>query len=295
MEMIQKLRSSGVFWMITSACAFSLMQVFIKLTSASVSVYLQVLFRNVVGILISAIYIKKEQLLWFGSKQEQLFLFGRSIAGFLGLVTFFYASRLGNVADVTIVNRTGPFFTTLFSVIFLKERASKEQWFALSIVFLGGLIAANPSFGSSPEPMLLALLSAVMNGSAYTLLAHFRDRVPAMTVVMHFSVFSVAASLPFVIYEAYLPTIQDICMLSAIAVTGSLGLISITLAYRLAPATEISIYDQLGTVMSVLLGWAILKQVPKCHTLIGAAVVIAASVWMYCFNRKNQLRIRSQH
>ena len=64
MEMIQKLRSSGVFWMITSACAFSLMQVFIKLTSASVSVYLQVLFRNVVGILISAIYIKKEQLLW---------------------------------------------------------------------------------------------------------------------------------------------------------------------------------------------------------------------------------------
>ena len=123
MEMIQKLRSSGVFWMITSACAFSLMQVFIKLTSASVSVYLQVLFRNVVGILISAIYIKKEQLLWFGSKQEQLFLFGRSIAGFLGLVTFFYASRLGNVADVTIVNRTGPFFTTLFSVIFLKERA----------------------------------------------------------------------------------------------------------------------------------------------------------------------------
>ena len=76
MEMIQKLRSSGVFWMITSACAFSLMQVFIKLTSASVSVYLQVLFRNVVGILISAIYIKKEQLLWFGSKQEQLFLFG---------------------------------------------------------------------------------------------------------------------------------------------------------------------------------------------------------------------------
>ena len=230
MEMIQKLRSSGVFWMITSACAFSLMQVFIKLTSASVSVYLQVLFRNVVGILISAIYIKKEQLLWFGSKQEQLFLFGRSIAGFLGLVTFFYASRLGNVADVTIVNRTGPFFTTLFSVIFLKERASKEQWFALSIVFLGGLIAANPSFGSSPVPMLLSLLSAVMNGSAYTLLAHFRDRVPAMTVVMHFSVFSVAASLPFVIYEAYLPTIQDICMLSAIAVTGSLGLISIMIS-----------------------------------------------------------------
>ena len=94
MEMIQTLRSSGVFWMITSACAFSLMLVFIKLTSASVSVYLQVLFRNVVGILISAIYIKKEQLLWFGSKQEQLFLFGRSIAGFLGLVTFFNASRL---------------------------------------------------------------------------------------------------------------------------------------------------------------------------------------------------------
>lgn len=283
--MISRLKSSGVFWMIVSVASFAFMQLFIKLTSSAVSVYLQVMVRNVFGAIVAAYMIKKEGVSWFGKKKDQLFLFARSIAGFLGLVTFFYATRMGNIADATILNRTGPFFTTLFSVLFLKERASLPQWIALVIVFLGGIIAGNPSFDSSLLPMLLALTSALMNGIAYTLLAYFRDKVAAMTVVMHFAVVSVLASLPFVIADFQVPTVSDAVMLLCIALTGSIGVISITLAYRLAPATEISIYDQLGVVMSILIGWIFLGQIPRLNTLLGGTIVIVASAWIYSYNR----------
>lgn len=283
---LSALKKSGVFWLIMSVLSFSLMQVFIRLTSDSVTLFLQVAFRNLVGIFVAGWFIKKDGLSWFGSWKEQPFLFGRSVAGFLGIICFFYATRHATIADAIIVNRTGPFFTSLFSMIFLKERVSTKQWAALFIVFIGGVVAAKPTFDSSAIPLLAAMISAIMNGIAYTLLAHFKGKVPTMTVIMHFSAFSVAASIPFLWNHFTIPNGHDILMLLLIAITGSAGQITITTAYRLAPASEISIYDQLGVVASLLFGWLFLNEIPAVHTLLGAAIVIGASTWIFLGNRR---------
>ena len=293
--MIKKLKNSGVFWLLVSGFAFSLMQVFIKLTSEAVTVFMQVMFRNMVGVAIAAVILKKENNSWFGTKEQQPALFGRSIAGFLGLIFYFLASRMASsIADATIVNRTGPFFTTLFSVLFLKEKTTPVQWVALVVVFLGGVVAANPTFDSAAIPMLFAFGSAVANGVAYTMLAYFRGKVPTMTVVMHFSVFSVLAALPFVIADFAMPTAMDFVMLVMIALLGSLGQISITVAYRLAPASEISIFDQLSVVMSVVFGWMFLGQTPGLHTLLGGTIVIVASVWIFYYNKNRHRQMAAQ-
>lgn len=271
--------------MIVSVTGFAFMQLFVKLSAEDMSVYLQVMVRNILGIIIAGYFVRKEGLPVFGPVAEQPYLFARSIAGFVGLVTFFYATRLGDIADATIINRTGPFFTTLFSVIFLKEKTRLPQWIALILVFCGGLIAGNPDLDSSMAPMLLALASAVCNGIAYTLLAHFKDKVPAMTVVMHFSVVCVICSLPFVIRDFTMPGPWDILMLVMIALTGCVGLISITIAYRVAPASEISIYDQLGIVMSVLIGWICLGETPSMTTLAGGLIVLTVSSCIFFYNK----------
>lgn len=274
--------------MILSVISFSFMQLFVKLTSDEVSVYQQVFFRNLFGIGLAAYIIKKESLMWFGPKEEQPYLFGRSIFGFLGLIFFFYATRHGNIADATIINRTNPFFTTLFSVFFLKQKASVAQWIALTVVFFGGIIAGNPKFDSSALPMICAFLSAICNGIAYTLLGHFKEKVSAMTVIMHFSVFSAVASIPFLIKGVCIPSTQDFFMLFMIALLGSFGQIAITLAYRLAPATEIAIFDQLSIVISIFLGWIFLQQIPLIRTWIGGVIVFFASLCIFYVNKKRR-------
>lgn len=290
--MLSKMSRSGVFWMVTSALFFSLMQLFVKLSGPDISVYMQVLVRNLLGIFIPAAFLKKEHTSLLGTLRQQPALLMRSLVGFFGLVTFFYATRLGNLADVTIVNRTGPFFTTLFSVLFLREKAGLPQWLALTAVFAGGIIAGNPRFDTSLLPLLLAMASAILNGIAYTLLAYFKDRVHPMTVVLHFSLTSSLLSLPFVAADFHMPTARELGILLCVALTGTAGLISITLAYRCAPASEISIYDQLGIVISILLGWLFLGQVPSGSTLLGGAVVMLASTLISFYNR----RVRSpQH
>lgn len=264
------------------------MQLFVSLTSSEISVYEQVMFRNLVGIFFAGYFIRKQKLSWFGTKKQQPFLFGRSCAGFLGLIFFFYATRHTHIADATILNRTGPFFTSLFSALFLKEHILPAQWIALCFVFGGGVLASGPTFDSAPFPLLLALLSAIMNAVAYTLLAYFRGKVHSMTVIMHFSVFSTIASIPFLIHDISIPSLRDFFMLVMIAVLGSLGQICITTAYRKAPASEISIYDQLSVIASILLGWMFLNQVPTMHTILGGAIVIFASLWIYSYNKRHK-------
>lgn len=285
--MFRRLTKSGVFWMILSVVAGSAMQLFIKLSGENVTVFLQIFARNLLGVFVAGAFLLREGVKpLFGEKKYQRFLFARSLAGFLGLVTFFASTRLGNLADVTIVNRTGPFFTTLFSVLFLKERTKLPQWAALAVVFIGGIIAANPTFTTQAFPMLLAFICAVLNGVAYTLLSFFRDKVHPMTVVLHFSATCVALSLPFVLASWKPIPAGDVLILFIIAVLGNLCVVSLTMAYRMAPASEVAIYDQLSIVTSLLLGWIVLNQVPGRNTLAGGAIVITASTLIYFYNRR---------
>lgn len=281
--------------MIVSVLAFSAMQLFVSLTSSEITIFQQLLVRNLMGVAVAGYFLKKEKVSsWFGPKEEQPFLIGRSIFGYLGLFTFFAASRAGAIGDASIINRTGPFFTTLFSVLFLKEKASRAQWTALVIIFGGALIAGNPSFDSAAYPVIMALLSAVFNGVAYTLLAYFKDKVHPMTVILHFSVFSVLASIPFLINSYVTPAGLDILNLFMIGLLGSLGQIGITLAYRYSPATEVSVYNQLGIVAAILLGWAFLEEIPTWNMLTGAAIVIGTSVWIFRWNNQRRTLMASK-
>lgn len=228
-------------------------------------------------------FIRKEKASYFGTLQTQPFLLLRSLGGFLGLLLAFYATRHALLADATIVSRTGPFFTTLFSVIFLKEKLTKIQIPVLLVIFTGGWLAANPSFDSSFIPLGCALLAAVCNGICYPLLRYFHDKEHAMTVIMHFSTFCVIASLPFMLHDYSPAQGMDIIYLALIAVTGAFGQIFLTYAYRLGPASEIAIYDQFTVVLSIVLGFIFLGQIPSLRSVLGGILIVGASVFAFFY------------
>lgn len=280
-------KQKATLMMLISVVLFSFMQLFVSMTSPDVSVFQQIFFRNLLGMIVCAYFIRKENVSYFGTWKTQPFLLARSLGGFLGLLLAFYATRHALLADATIVTRTGPFFTTLFSVIFLKEKLTKIQIPVLLIIFAGGWLAANPSFDSSFIPLGCALLAAVCNGICYPLLRYFHDKEHAMTVIMHFSTFCTIASLPFMLYHFVPAKGLDILYLALIAVTGAFGQIFLTYAYRLGPASEIAIYDQFTVVLSIILGFIFLGQIPSLRSIAGGILIVGASVFaFYYYNQK---------
>ena len=279
-------KPKAILFMMISVVLFSIMQLFIRLTSPNVSVFQQIFIRNFVSIVFCVYFIHKDHASYFGGKKSQPYLLLRSFGGFMGLLLAFYATRHALLADVAIVTRTGPFFTTIISVLFLKEKLNRMQIPVLFIIFAGGWLAANPTFNSSFLPLGCALLSAIFNGICYPLLRYFHDREHAMTVIMHFSTFCVVASIPFMMIDFHLPQGIDILYLILIALTGAIGQIFLTYAYRLSPASEIAIYDQFTVVFSIILGFLFLNQVPTMRSTLGGLLITGASIMAYLYNNK---------
>ncbi len=279
----------GIFIMILSAFIFSLMQIFVNLTSGEIPLMEQVFIRNTVSFFVALfICIRAKQPL-LGPKKYQPVLFARSFFGYLGVITLFYASSNAFQADVTVINKTSPFIITVLALIFFKEKISKAQVIALITAFAGVFISAGPKFHSSALAMSAALLSAIFSAIAYTCLSYFRGKVDGMTVILHFSAFSIICSIPFLINNFVIPSPQNMLFTLCIGICGSLGQICITYAYRFAPAGEISIYNYTGIIFSMLLGYFVLGENLSSTTLLGSIFVVVGSLIVYFSkNKKNQ-------
>ena len=282
-------KSKAVFYMMLSVISFSLMQFFINLSGEDGDVFLQVFTRNLLGVILCIYFIRKEKASYFGNLKSQPYLMARSLLGFVGLLFTFYAMKYAYLADASIVLRTGPFFTTLVSVFFLKEKLNRMQMPVLIVIFAGGWLAANPRFDSSFIPLGCALLAAICQGICYPLLRYFRDHEHGMTVIMHFSTLCCLGCLPFMAKGILLPQGVDTIYLVLIAITGALGQIFLTYAYRIGPASEIAIYDQFSVVFALILGALFLNQIPTMQTMIGGTLIVGASLLSYYYNWKVDL------
>ena len=278
-------KQKGILLMLLSALLFAAMQVVIHITSGHIPLMEQVFFRNIVSLVLCFIIIKRQKLSMFGEKKYQPWLFVRSCSGLLGLVSLFYAVSHAYQADVTIISKLSPFLITLLAFIFLKEKIAKVQVPALIIAFIGGFIVANPSFHSNLFPLFIAFLCAIFSSLSYTLLAYFKDKVDAITVIMHFSTFCVGVSMPFMSMNFVLPSLTDFLLLLLIGLFGGFGQIALTYSYRMAPASEISIYNYSGIIFSIILGYVILGESVSISSIIGGALVIVASMLTYQYTK----------
>lgn len=271
----------GILLMLLSAMLFSAMQVLVNLTAKSVPLMDQIFFRNAVSIAICLVMIKRQGLSMFGDRKYQPLLFMRSIFGFLSLFCVFYAASRAPQADVTILVNLSPFLVTVLAYLFLKEKIARIQIPALILAFGGAYLVANPSFHSNLIPLFMAFLCAVFGSVAYTLLAYFKDKVDALTITMHFSTFCAMVSLPFFLMDLTLPSMRDFLLLLLMGSFAGFGQIAMTYAYRMAPASEVSIYNYSGILYSMFLGYALLGETLPYTSVLGGALVISASLLVY--------------
>ena len=209
-------KQKGILFMILSALSFASMQVVVRM-SREIPTMEQICVRNLFILIVSFFIIRKKRGSYYGPKKYQPYLFGRSFFGFLGLITLFYASSHAAQGDVTVLNKLSPIFVTLLAAVFMKEKLSPIQIPALALSVIGAFIVFRPSFQSDPFPLVVALLSAITSGVAYTFLGYFKGKVDGITVIMHFSTFSVFGSLPFVISNFVMPDPRQFMLLMLIS------------------------------------------------------------------------------
>lgn len=198
-----------------------------------------------------------------------------------------------NLADSAMLNKLSPFFVTLFAALFLKERLGKAQIPALIIVFLSSLLIIKPRFDLSILPALAGFCSAICAGGAYTLIRFLKNRERPETIVFFFSFASVIGTFPLMLMDFVMPTGIQFLFLLLIGVAASFGQFGLTLAYRYAPASEISIYNYTSILFAALVGFLIWGEVPDIYSIAGGIGIILVATALFFSKRVRESKAKT--
>lgn len=282
-------RSKGIFFIIASAFGFAMMSAFVKL-SGDIPSLQKTFFRNIISFIVASAIIIKNKDTFFGKLENQKLLIIRSTLGTLGILFNFYSIDKLVLSDANMLNKLSPFFLIIFSTIFLKEKMKPKQGITVSIAcivaFIGSLFIIKPSFNLETMPALIGLLGGICAAGAYTCVRALGNKENPNTIVFYFSFFSSAVTLPLMLV-VYTPMnmIQIIYLILA-GVFASLGQFGITLAYKFAPAKEISIFDYTNIIFSALISLALFGILPDWMSIIGYVIIFFASFSIFRFNKK---------
>lgn len=283
-------RTKGILLMTASALCFAFMSIAVKRTGGTIPVFEQVFFRNLVIVIVAGAYLLWHHLPLYGPRQYQPAMFGRSILGVLGVLASFLATNTGSQADVSILSRLSPFLITAFSALFLKEKITKIQIPALLLAFGGAFVVANPKFHSNMYPIVMALLCSLASSFSYTLVGYLKGKAHPFSIILHLGTVSVATMVPVMLLTRQFvwPTGQEFFDLLLIGIFGLLGQICLTYAYKLADASEVSIYSNTNILFAAILGRVFFGERIAPNTLVGGGMVLAAMILVYVFGRREK-------
>ena len=125
-------KNKAIVCILISAFGFSIMNLCVKLSGDLPSIE-KSFFRNLVAAIIAFILLYRSKA-GFSCKKENLpALILRAVLGTIGIFCNFYALSHMVLSDASMLNKLSPFFTLIFSYIFLKEKLSPFQCIAIVI------------------------------------------------------------------------------------------------------------------------------------------------------------------
>lgn len=285
LDLIKSDRVKGIIFITASALGFALMSAFVKL-AGDLPNFQKVFFRNLVSATVALYLIIKHKGSMTGKKENRKILIYRSLFGTLGVIFSFYAIDKLVLSDANMINKLSPFLVIILSALFLKEKINAKQITSLVVAFIGSLFIIKPTFSVDLVPYIVAILGALFAGAAYTCLRVLKDKEEYYTIVFFFSVFSLVTTFPsFILVFKSMTWLQLVYLLLA-GTFASLGQFGITLAYKYAPAKEISIFDYTNIIFSAILSILLFNQFPDTLSVLGYIIVFIASFYMFLYNKK---------
>ncbi|HET7717377.1 MAG TPA: DMT family transporter [Bauldia sp.] len=199
---------------------------------------------------------------------------------------FYAAVSVLPLADAVTYYLAGPIYVTLIAALFLGERVGWRRWTAVFVGFGGVLLALQPTTGMFGWHALIAFAGSVIY--ALFLIVTRMVRGTPETVMAAWQIWT---GLLFGVATAWIDwvpiaNLSDAFLLGLLGVVALGAIVCVNRSLALAPASVVVPYQYTLIVWAIIFGYAVFGDVPNVLTLIGAAVIVAAGLFIYFRERK---------
>lgn len=203
---------------------------------------------------------------------------------------FFSAVFVMPLATATAIVFLSPIITAVLAIVFLGEPSRRATWVAAIMGFIGVLVLLRPGFSDLGWAAGLPLLSAF--GISLMMLGNRMSARLASPLAMQFSIASIAAA--FLILAALLggvsgapalaldtPDWTVVARCAIVAVTATTAHWLVYLGTTRAGASTIAPMTYVQMIVAVILGALLFGDIPDALTLLGAAIIIGAGLYLW--------------
>ena len=266
--------------MFLSVCTFSIMDLLVKWSSDYPTGEV-LFFRGFFGLLPTYFLIPKNKLrTFYTTKRSKEHLF-RCLMGLMALIAIVVALRELPLAVVVSLSYAAPLFITVLSIFLLSEKVGIFRWLAVLIGFVGVIIIAEPGFKGMNYLYFLPLIFCIGMAFVTITIRKLSTTEPIWLISIFFTITISIAGLATIPMGWKMPNFQDFILLILIGVTGGSANLFLTQSYKLSEVSLVAPLKYLALVFAIFFGYFIWNEIPTIKTLIGASLVVFASLIIF--------------
>jgi drug/metabolite transporter (DMT)-like permease len=210
----------------------------------------------------------------------------RAALGIIMLAAFVYAIQSLSLADAYAIFFAAPLLITAMSVWFLGEHVQLRQWLAIVIGLMAVVFMLKPE---GDQLLSLGALAALLSALCYAISA-ITVRVLARTDNSGNMVFwlmtLIGLGAGVLAYPNWIAlSSEHLWIFALMGVTGAVGQVFITEAFRLAPASVIAPFEYTALVWGMGFDIVVWQLYPDWALLAGAGVIMACGLYLWVQQR----------
>ena len=278
----------------------AIQDVLIKLVSDELSLFQIQFFRSTIGIAVIIGYqvIIHEPIRL--TTAYPLLTVCRGLMFFFGYSAFYFAQSKMPIATMTVLFLVSPFFITLTSIYFFKSQVGYRRWISILIGFVGVVLICQPETGQFNFYYLIPIIVALSYAFSIIIVKKTADRDTLyQQMILTYLIMGLLSGITgllfgdgrfdtaensevaFIVRSWQFVDTESTFKLFTISVLGSVGLLVLMGAYRVADPAVISPYEYSLLIWMILLGYLVWGDVPSFNIAIGMVLIVGAGIYIF--------------
>ena len=282
---------AGIAIMIAGIAGFAVMDATIKWLTADYPVPQVIALRSWFGLPLLVWLSLREGGLPALRTRRPLVHVGRYLLVLLLSLSFFWALSQMKLVDAIAIAFAAPIIITALSVPLLREEVGLRRWIAISVGFCGVLVILRPGLGVFQWAALAALGSALVYALLMITTRAFKSTESTASLMLYPQIGISLTGVVMVNFFWVTPTPFDLALFALAGFFGSIGVMCLTHAFRLAPAAVIAPFEYTALVWGTLLGYLVWGELPDGITLLGASIIVASGLYIIYRETRKSARV----
>jgi len=197
------------------------------------------------------------------------------------LTVFVYGVRRLPLTTTYTLFFIAPLVITTLSALVLREKVGPHRWAVIAIGFAGVLVALRPTGEGTFTLAGLAILAAACGYSASAILARELGRTDTTESMLFWTMTLMAPAAVALAWPRWVAIAPpEWPVIAGIGIVGAAGQYALTEAFARGEASVVAPFEYTALAWGVTFDLTIWKVLPDAMTWLGAAIIVAAGVYL---------------